>query len=190
MSIFFRSKVKVLHTFLISLAILLVSCGGGGGGDSSSGGGSESIYVGTYAGIFMMTATGPGGTVNENIAGSVIIANDGELFTSISGVGNGSSDCSDVPPTYLSGNTFSYSTNYTCTYPDLGTCNIQETGNGSINGDTLTFSTNGTVTCPAGKLTVTITFTGTKQAIVAASVDTSDSSKAGQAVGRAYFQVQ
>ena len=189
MPIYFSSKKKILHTFLISLAMLLVSCGGGGG-DSSSGGGSESIYVGTYTGIFMVTATGPGGTVNENIAGSVIIANDGQVFLSISGVGNGSSDCSDVPPTYLSGNTFSYSTNYTCTYPDLGTCNIQETGNGSINGDTLTFSTNGTVACPAGTLTVTITFTGTKQAIVAASVDTSDSSKAGQAVGRAYFQVQ
>ena len=77
MPIYFSSKKKFLHTFLISLAMLLVSCGGGGG-DSSSGGGSESIYVGTYTGIFMVTATGPGGTVNENIAGSVIIANDGE----------------------------------------------------------------------------------------------------------------
>jgi hypothetical protein len=190
MTIFFRSKIKVLHTFLISLALLLTACGGGGGGDSSSGGGSGTIYAGTYTGTFMVTATGPGGTVNENIAGSVIIANDGELFMSISGVGNGGSNCSAVPPTYLSGNTFSYSTNYTCTYPDLGTCNIKETGNGSINGDTLTFSTNGTVTCPAGTLTVSVTFTGTKQAIVAASVDTSNSSKAGQAVGRAYLSVQ
>ena len=190
MSIFFRSKVKVLHTFLISLAILLVSCGGGGGGDSSSGGGSESIYVGTYTGTFMVTATGPGGTVNENMAGSVIIANDGQVFFTISGIGNGSSNCSDVPPTYLSGNTFSYTTNYTCTYPDLGTCNIQETGNGSINGDTLTYSANGTVACLAGNLTVTINFTGTKQAIVATSIDTSGSSKAGQAVGRAYLLVQ
>ena len=49
MSICFRSRVKVLYTFLISLALLLTACGGGGG-DSSSGGGSESIYAGTYTG--------------------------------------------------------------------------------------------------------------------------------------------
>ena len=52
--------MKVLHTFLIALAMLLVSCGGGGGGDSSSGGGSESTYVGTYTGMQSWTISSPG----------------------------------------------------------------------------------------------------------------------------------
>jgi hypothetical protein len=174
---------------LLAVLVLLIGCGGGGG-DSSSGGGSESIYAGTYAGTFKITATGPGGTVSENIAGSVIVANDGELFISINGIGNGGSNCSDVPPTYISGNTFSYSTNYTCTYPDLGTCNIQESGNGSITGDTLTFSTSGTMSCTAGKVNVTVTFSGTKQAFSAASIDNSAINKAGQIMGRAYLLAQ
>lgn len=55
MSICFRFRVEVLHTYLISHAMLLVSYGGG---DSSSGGGTESIYVGTYTGTFMVTASG------------------------------------------------------------------------------------------------------------------------------------
>ena len=182
-----RYSVNALHVLFFSLAVLLAACGGGGGGDSSSGGGSDSIYTGTYTGTFNISATGPGGTVTENIAGSVIVANDGQIFFSISGIGNGSSNCSDVPPTYLSGNTFSYSTNYTCTYPDLGTCNIQETGSGSIDGDTLTFSASGTVTCPAGKLNVTVTFSGTKQAVSAALIDNSASDNIGKTTGRVYL---
>jgi hypothetical protein len=187
-----RNSVKALHVFFFSLILLLASCGGGGG-DSSSGGGSNSIFTGTYFGTFVITISGPGGTFKESIAGSVIVANDGSLFLVVGGFGSGGgageevSNCTAVPPTFLSGNVFSYSTNYTCTFPDLGTCSIQETGNGSINGNTLTASSSAVMTCPAGKVNITVTFSGTKQDFGAASIDNSASSKVGQTTGSVYL---
>ena len=77
----FYPRVKVLHTFLLSLALLITACGGGGG-DSSSGGGSDTSYAGTYTGTETWTVGSPVASVpsqTETTPLTIVVASNGDV---------------------------------------------------------------------------------------------------------------
>ena len=138
----FCTGVKVFHTFLISLAMLLTACGGGGG-DSSSGGGSESIYAGTYTGTETYTlSTNVPGVPSENVKSplTVVVASNGGVvitdsegiqyigrMTDASLVATGTSGLIDMPIVTCPATTITYT--------------------GSVSGSTITGSLSGAYNC-------------------------------------------
>lgn len=162
MSICFRSRVKVLHTFLISLAMLLVSCGGGGGGDSSSGGGSESIYVGTYTGTQNWTLSSPGIPSKSGTDSlTVVVASNGDVVITDS---EGTQSTGSLTGESLSAT----GTLGEITVPGANCPATTITYTGTVNGTTITGSFSGAYNCTLStgtKFTVTIagTFTVTLQ---------------------------
>ena len=157
MSICFRSRVKVLYTFFISLVMLLSACGGGGG-DSSSGGGSGTIYAGTYTGMETWTLNSPGipsrsGTSPLTIViasnGDVVITDGNGFIYSGSLTGESLSAAATVGEIVVTG---AFCPAVTVTYT------------GTISGTTITGSANGVYDCTltAGgtfKIFISTTFT-------------------------------
>jgi len=153
----FLTRVKVLHTFLISLVMLLSACGGGGG-DSSSGGGSGTIYAGTYTGMETWTLSTPGmpsesGTSPLTIviasSGDVVITDANGFIYTGSLTGESLSAAATVEEIVVTG---AYCPATTVTYT------------GTISGTTITGSANGVYDCTltAGgtfKVTISTTFT-------------------------------
>ena len=155
MTIFFRSKIKVLHTFLISLALLLTACGGGGGGDSSSGGGSSTVYTGTYAGTMTATLSSPGAPT-QNISGIMQIKIDDAGNVSV---------LLDPPSTVwatgtLSGDNFTITNNFGFN-EDGVVCNGPATITGNIQNDQITGKFTGNINCTTQGITIPFTINGT-----------------------------
>ena len=156
MTILFRSKIKVLHTFLISLALLLTACGGGGGGDSSSGGGSSSAYTGTYAGTMTATLSSPGAPT-QNISGIMQIK--------IDDAGNVSVLLEPSTSTVwatgtLSGDNFTITNNFGFN-EDGVVCNGPATITGNIQNDQITGKFTGNINCTTQGITIPFTINGT-----------------------------
>ena len=157
-------RVRSANWLVLGLALLAAGCGGGGGTSSGAGG----AYAGHYVGTATYTISGAGGTVSDSGPAVVVVEPSGQVyFVNYSTIDSGVS-CSGSEPVYLSGNSVSYTDTYTCYFPGVGTCVITETGTGRIEGNTATGTVSGTITCPGGTLTVTLTFQGTRQASAAA----------------------
>ncbi|MGB5281989.1 MAG: hypothetical protein WBN37_11795 [Arenicellales bacterium] len=153
MPIYFSSKKKILHTFLISLAMLLVSCGGGGG-DSSSGGGSSSVYTGTYSGTMTATLSSPGATT-QNISGVMAIKIDDTGNVSVL------LDLSTVWATgTLSGDNFTISSPWGFNEDGI-VCNGPATMTGNIQNDQITGTFIGNINCTTQGITIPFTIDGT-----------------------------
>ena len=153
----FYPRVKILHTFLISLALLLTACGGGGG-DSSSGGGSESTYVGTYTGMQSWTLSSPGvpsRTGEEPL--TVVVASNGDVVIT------------DSEGTKFTGTLTGESLSATgqlegITIPGANCPAATITYTGTVSGTTITGSLNGAYNCTVStgatfKITISGTFT-------------------------------
>ena len=151
----FYPRVKVLHTLLISLALLLTACGGGDG-DSSSGGGSSSVYTGTYAGSMTATLSSPGAPTQE-VSGIMAIK--------IDDAGNVSVLLEPSTGTVWATGTLS-GDNFTITSPfgfseDGIVCNGPATMTGNIQNDQITGTFTGTIACTTQGITIPFTINGT-----------------------------
>ncbi len=125
-----KARYKLYIVLLASLFGL--SAGGGGGGDSSSGGGSGTAYAGNYIGPANVRFTGAGGSAVETFTAVMNVAQNGQISGNFLEVGNDGTQCYQAEPVYLSGSSFSYTDNYVCDVPNLGRCNITESGRGVI----------------------------------------------------------
>ena len=172
--------MKAIKTMVCAvLATGLVACGGGG---SSSGGGQ---FAGNYIGTARTTLTGAGGTIPTANSAVLSVSGTGEVnFSALQGGSNGIT-CSATPPVVLNGNSFRYSIRYGCNIPGLGACAINESGSGTIAGNTATARANGTITCSAGTVAYTGTFTGTRQHAKAQSNPSGGTPSIAEAINRA-----
>ena len=161
------------------LAIGLAACGGGG---SSSGGGQ---FAGNYIGTARTTLTGAGGTIPTANSAVLSVSGTGQVnFSALQG-GSGGITCSATPPVVLNGNSFTYSVRYGCNIPSLGACTINESGSGTIAGNTATARATGTIMCPAGTIAYTGTFTGTRQYAKAQSRPSGSTPSIAEAINKA-----
>lgn len=153
-----------MKAILVSIVAFVLLAGCGGDGKSSSGGGTS--LAGNYIGVANFTFTGPGGSFRFSERAVLLVASNGEVgFALLAATDD--AVCSPIPRVFLNGRNFAYQFSYTCRYASLGSCQIAESGRGSISGVTATASVNGAARCTGlGNTTVSITgtFRGTKGA--------------------------
>lgn len=146
---------------LISASLGLAACGGSD--SSSGGGGSNNPYAGNYIGTGKYNISGAGGSQSTAEKLVLSVTDNGQVLGEALSVNTAGISCSGGSPIYLSGNSFNYTEQYSCSIPEAGTCRFNESGSGSINDNIATMRINATASCSAGNLAISLSFSGKKQ---------------------------
>ena len=151
--------MKKLALFVL-IPVLVTACGGG---SSDSGAGSADKAApgaaGTYPGVGMVKAAGPGGTESFGFDAVLTITNGGQVQFDILG---GTGDCAWDDDVFLVGNGFNYEVTANCALGDLGVCVISESARGFVKDEKARIDTNGQVACSRGIASYTGSWSGTK----------------------------
>ena len=142
-------KYSDLKNFVLVAFLFLTACGGG-----SSGGGGSTQFAGTYSGTETLTITFQGQAETGSGALTITITPDGRV-TVVDEAGT-------VHRGSLNGvnfNAMGGAQGLTDPSTPGVTCNINQTYVGSVNGNTITGTASGSITC-TGATTITANFSG------------------------------